>query len=384
MWGPVPLLNYFYASRTMHELGYNSKTVVSEVYANINNTSNFDINVGDFFKTNIKTLDLVLFHLLAKMYLGFLYSLINFDVFHHGCNGGFLGMTRLWRLEAFFYKLAGKKVIILAYGADTYALSKIQDISMRHCMQMSYPGIGAEDHKVISRNQYWQKNANTFICGSMLDYIWRWDLVPYNYITIDETIIIPKKVYSNHDGISGPVKVYHCPNHRGIKGTEFLLEAVDRLKNEGLKIELCLIQNMQNSELMNLLHTDADILAEQFILNAYGLNGIEGMATGLPVMANITMSYYNVMFRRYSFLNKCPVVPTSPENLYENLKTLVTNPKKRKELGLKGRDYIEEFHSKKAARYMYESIYKCIWYNEDIDLLNLFHPLKHYLKRNHR
>lgn len=39
-----------------------------------------------------------------------------------------------------------------------------------------------------------------------------------------------------------PIVVGHMPNHRGVKGTEFLIDAIERLKSEGVKVELLLIE----------------------------------------------------------------------------------------------------------------------------------------------
>ena len=55
---------------------------------------------------------------------------------------------------------------------------------------------------------------------------------------------------------------------------------------------------------------------------------------------------------------------------------LVTNPELREELGRSGRRYAEKYHSEETARYMFGAVYEKIWFGKDIDLMNLFHPLK--------
>jgi len=53
-----------------------------------------------------------------------------------------------------------------------------------------------------------------------------------------------------------------------------------------------------------------------------------------------------------------PILSTNPDNLYRNLKLLIQNPNLRRELGEKGRKYVEEVHdSKKIAEQLFQ-LYK--------------------------
>ncbi|HXH19794.1 MAG TPA: protein adenylyltransferase SelO family protein, partial [Chitinophagales bacterium] len=84
---------------------------------------------------------------------------------------------------------------------------------------------------------------------------------------------------------------------------------------------------------------------------------------------------YITLFKRYSYLKECPIVPTNPENLTDNLRMLIKNPALRNELGKKGRQYVEKYHSKITAQLMFSRIYEKIWHGNEIDLINYFHPL---------
>jgi hypothetical protein len=113
------------------------------------------------------------------------------------------------------------------------------------------------------------------------------------------------------------------------------------------------------------------------------MSAIEGMASGLPVMANLEHEAYTRLFRRYSYLNECPILSTTPETLKENLRVLVTDPALREELGRAGRRYVKKYHSEETARYMFGAIYEKVWFGkEDVDLMNLFHPLKSEYNRS--
>jgi hypothetical protein len=105
------------------------------------------------------------------------------------------------------------------------------------------------------------------------------------------------------------------------------------------------------------------------------MNAIEGMASGLPVIANLEDRSLTGVFRRYSFLNECPIASARPDSIFDVLRLLVTNPQLRQELGRAGRKYVEKYHSYATAQYLFGSIYRKFG-GEDVDLMNLFHPLK--------
>ena len=212
------------------------------------------------------------------------------------------------------------------------------------------------------------------VAGFQVDAIGRWDVTLFQFVHIDEAMWAAKTEYSAADGRNGEVRVIHTPNHRGFKGTEFLVQAVDELRSEGLQVKLQLLERVPNAEVRRLM-PESDILAEQFIATAYALSGIEGMASGLPVMANLESEYYTRVFRRYSFLNECPIFSTTPETLKDNLRVLITNPKLREELGRAGRTYVEKYHSLNEARHLFGSIYDRILHGREIDLINLYHPV---------
>src|SRR5437763_1275655 len=146
------------------------------------------------------------------------------------------------------------------------------------------------------------------------------------------------RAFSSNDGTIVKVTVIHTPNSRGFKVTAFVVAAVEELQREGLKIELVLLEGIKSDEVRRIMQR-ADIMAEQLIATGYGLSAIEGMATGLPVLANLEHEAYTRIYRRYAFLNECPIVSTSPETIKRNLKVLVTSPELRRQLGQAGRQY---------------------------------------------
>jgi glycosyltransferase involved in cell wall biosynthesis len=372
IWGPVPILNNKYWSAALRKAGWNSKTLMEEYYPAINKREDFDLYFEDLTPHWIWPSK---FRHELSSYMAFLYLIRNASLLHLPFSGGPLGRTPLWRLESYFFRLAKIHTVLIPYGADIYRYSHVMDPSVRNGLLLSYPSAGREEEKIAKHVKYWVYHANFLITGFALDGVGRWDILTVNPICIDTDQWQPKTTYSHHDGRTGSVRVLHIPNHRGAKGTEFLVHEVERLEAEGLRVELVLLEKVPNVRVKEVMQ-GVDILADQFIISGYGLAAIEGMASGLPVMSNLDNSTYMQLFRRYSFLNECPIVSTTPETIYRNLKVLVTQPRLREQIGRAARQFAEKYHSYETAQYLFGSIYEKLIHGKEIDLMNLFHPLK--------
>lgn len=365
LWGPIPMINYKYWSNAMKNAGYDSVTLVNGVY-DIYDKSDFDLYYED-----IVPLFLRFNQSICLLYV-FLYSIKNAKLINISFNGGYLGNTPLWRMEMFLYKLSGIKVVVAAYGGDFYQYSKIIDPSVKHVLLMSYPEMAKQESLIEKKVRYWTKNADAIVNGVQIDGIGRWSCLPVNALAIANDKITEQKRETDNDTIT----IVHSPNHRGFKGTEFIINAIEGLKAEGYKINFILLEKVPNSEVLRILREEADILVEQIIFSGYALNAIEGMANGVPVLSNLSNETYLQLFRRYSYLHECPILSTTPETIKENLRLLIENPSLRNELGMLGIQYIKKYHSEDAAQYMFGKIYNQLLNDVDEDLINMFHPLK--------
>jgi glycosyltransferase involved in cell wall biosynthesis len=370
IWGSMPLISNCYWSAAMREAGHDSLTVMQDHYP-INKRSDFDRYFEDWAPT-----------FLPKMFrrgigacLGLVFALRHGKVIHVSFMGFALDNSWYWRLEAPLLRRAGVKIVAMPFGADVYKYSEVIDTSMRHVLLDSYPGLARIERRTAKRVSYWTRQADAVIVGMQVDGVGRWDIVLNQFFHIDTRVWSAKPVHSDHDGRSGPVRILHTPNHRAFKGTEFLLDAVETLKGEGLQVELVLLEKVPNDRVREVMQ-EVDILGEQFIATGYALSGIEGMASGLPVMANLEHEAYTRLFRRYGFLNECPILSTSPETLTDNLRLLVTQPALRRELGAASRAFAEKYHSYEMAQYMFGKVYERIVDGREVDLIGLFHPLK--------
>lgn len=380
IFGTTPILNNKYWANALKEIGLEAETLMSSYYSRINKREDFDKYFEDLLPRILRKKYL---KEAASLLFVWLYIIKNTKIFVMSFDG-VIFRKYFWRFEYLLFRINKIKTIVIPYGSDAYMYSRVRDKSLQNALLLSYPSAAKREKEIESKVFFWTKRCDFTLSLFMgCDGFPRWDIPMFQFIVIDTKEWQPKKYYSMNDGINGAVRILHAPNHRGFKGTEFLLDAVEKLKNEeGLLIELILLEGVQNAVVKEVMQS-VDILAEQFICIGYALTAIEGMASGLPVLSNLDNEEYTKLFRRYSFLNECPILSTTPETLRDNLRLLVTNPNLRKELGLLGRRYVEKYHSYRTAQYLFTHIFKK-FEGEDVDLMNLFHPLKsNYVKNDY-
>lgn len=371
LFGPTPIINNKYWAKSMENLGYYSKSVTQGLPV-INKKDDFDLHIDDLFPIIGRSNSLKLFLQQFKMLD---YVVRNYDILIISFKFHFIGNTRFWKKEILILKSFGIKTVIIPYGSDYYMYSKFLDHSVKHNMFVNnYQDVFNEEH-IFERVTHWKNNADFVIMAIMLDAAPRWDALPVNALVIDVKDWIQKIDLKLNNGLNGVVRITHTPNHRGIKGTEYIISAVEELKADGFLIELILIEGQPNTEVKRTLFEESDIHVDQIIMTGYALSAIEGMSSGLPVIANLESKEITQVLRRYSYLNECPILSASPENIKDQIKLLVQNPSLRRELGNIGREYVEKYHSYETGQYFFKTIINKIWFNKDVDTLNMFHPL---------
>lgn len=366
VWGSSPIINNMYWARAMRNIGFKSETFTTDFYSSINQRADWDWILSEKYQWIPGFM---------KPFAAFIQALFQYDVFFLSFNGFFIGWTPARHMQAQLLKLANKKIIVLPYGSDSYVYHRIRSTATIHGLLMSYPLAAKEQYRILQDVDYWCKHADVVIPGFMgPDGFGRWDVLIPSQLALDLTLWNASKKCSMTNGLNGSVVIVHAPNHRGFKGSEFLVDAVKRLQEEGLKVELRLLERLQNSEVRRILFEETDILVEQLIFTGHGLNGLEGMASGLPTISNLEDETYIAPIRRWSYFGECPLVSASPETLVNVLRKLVTRPGLRHELGKAGRAYVEKYHGLDSAQYLFTNVIDYVYGRKD-SLINLYHPL---------
>lgn len=132
------------------------------------------------------------------------------------------------------------------------------------------------------------------------------------------------------------INIVHLPSARAEKGTEYVISAIEELKREGYNIKFTLVENIPHQEVMS-YYNQADIVVDQLLIGWYGMVTIEAMALKKPVCVYI----------REDLVKYLPFIPfciSSKDDIAVKLKELIEDRELRKELGEKGRHFVEQVH----------------------------------------
>jgi glycosyltransferase involved in cell wall biosynthesis len=342
LWAGTPLITLGYLAEASRLRGYDSRSLVFSVYS-INARSDFDYVVD--FANRIPGVRLLV------PYLTFLWAGLRFDVFGFFFDGGLLATTPYWRVELALLKLAGKSIIVLPYGSDARLPSRTRALD-RWNAYTDVPA-GKEDRDeadVQAHLDAFGRRADVVLGNNdLVEDLPRLDgVLPY---PIDDSRYGPAP--APEDDV---VTVVHASNHRHYKGTRFLEAAVDRLREEGLPVELDVVEGVPLSEARR-RYERADVIAADFLVGGYANFAVEAMALGKPVL-----SYLRPRTARFHpEWSECPVVSANPDTLVDELRTLVTDAELRSRLGERGPAYVREYHSLPAVGAQLDAVYREVW-----------------------
>ncbi len=136
--------------------------------------------------------------------------------------------------------------------------------------------------------------------------------------------------------------VLHAPTNRGVKGTRFIVQAVEELRGEGLNFEFVLVENMSREEARR-HYQRADLLVDQLLLGWYGGLAVECMALGKPVVCYLRKD--DLKFLPAGMAADLPLIDATPLTIKDVLRDLLTRRRgELPELGRRGRSFIERWH----------------------------------------
>jgi glycosyltransferase involved in cell wall biosynthesis len=200
---------------------------------------------------------------------------------------------------------AGKKVICCYYGSD-----------------LRRRGVMPEIHAI--------SDCNVTVEWDHLDLLPGIRHVPYPF---DASRFKAREYGENSSGKK--VIIGHSPTNRQAKGSRLIIDAIKKLSQKH-PVELLLIENVPYSKNLE-MKAKCDIGVDQIGDLGYGISSLEWLATGVPVATCMAG-------RMLKETEEHPLTVIDETNIEEKLEELVLNPVKRKEMGLKGRQWLEEYH----------------------------------------
>jgi hypothetical protein len=166
-------------------------------------------------------------------------------------------------------------------------------------------------------------------------------------------------------------QVLHLPSNVNSKGTKYVFEAIQILKDEGIEFDFicpCVIDGdlskpnyLPHKEVWG-YYQECDILIGQLLLTGGGKTERELLALDKVVLTNMCLEFEQHISK------DCPIIDVNPMNLVDELREIITNYKKRVEIASLGRSYVSEYHDPKkiTARILRElesGNYECFTYS---------------------
>ncbi len=356
LWAGTPILTLPINARAERLLGVHADTLVYETYFI---TTAFTYNLAPLLKA-VRWFGP--FRGAVRIwikYLVFAWACARYDRFHFFFDRGLLPASSFhfndFELEALRY--LNKEIYFYAYGADVRTRAATESLGEYNCCtECPAPRHACVCDDAIGQQQQTEVSkfaTAIFSMGDMIHYTpsSRNDLF---YWPIDLAAESGQRYAPRFPEISSlrPVRIAHAPNHRGFKGTQYLIDAVDQLRQEGHEIDLVLVEKVPNRQAIE-IYRSADIIFDQCMIGFHGYFALEGLALGKPVIVFIRYPEKYLLAHE-----ECPFVNTDPNQLVITLRQLIQDRENLYLLGVRGRQYIEKYFSLPAFANRLNSVYQ--------------------------
>lgn len=248
----------------------------------------------------------------------------------------------LHNLDLKLLKLFKKKIYITFQGSDARIHSfHVNNYKISHChfVGSSEMEFLKDDFKVryiseVSKyvNQIFAVNPdllNTLPKGSIF--------LPYCNVDIQDWTPYKRSKKIN--------KIVHAPSKLDVKGTKYVVLAIEELKKNGFEFEFELVHGVPQNQMKAYL-SKADLVIDQLLVGWYGGLSVEAMALGIPVICYLRSE--DLIHVPKEMIEDCPIINASPETLYSVLKnTILSSSQEIQILKEKSRYYVEKWHDPK-------------------------------------
>lgn len=349
--GPLPLINNVYHKKVFLRLGYTAETFVNQVW---HITQDFDVRADQYPLSRLPMIG----SYVASIQL-FILSLFRYRAVVIYFDGSVFGTSKtsiLWRLEPCFFALANVKTLILPYGIDVQVLSRSPNLLFKDAMSKDYPLHKNNHGRIAQKIDLWTKYGDHVVGGcEWVDYMYHWDTLMISHFSIDtdqwrDDVITPRENNSNF-------RVLHAPNHRNVKGTDHIINAIQELQSEGYPFELVIAEKRPNHEIRNLIRS-ADVVIDQLVIGWYAMLAIEGMALEKPVICNLRkdLQYLYRSAKLYAQDEEIPLIHACPLTIKSVLIDLYERRSELAHIGKAGNEYVRRHHSIEAISNVFGKI----------------------------
>jgi glycosyltransferase involved in cell wall biosynthesis len=273
--------------------------------------------------------------------------------------------VRANRLAMRLIRAVGIRTVMAPHGMDVfYRDQRVTRFDWVGRAQRDYPGWNLTEHRQLARERtaLWCEHADFVLSAdsTVARFLPRRDL-NFKWFPVDCDTLKPVAPAAR----ATPV-VLHAPQHRSIKGTDELQSALSTLEAAGIRSELRLIENVAREQALQ-MYAEADVIADQFCMGAFGMFALEGLALGKPVLTYLDQEQLG------DPAFNLPIVNTNPDNIERVLAVLLQLPELRERIGRASREAVERYQSVEALGEVWTRIYRHVWHGTPLQAETLRH-----------
>jgi glycosyltransferase involved in cell wall biosynthesis len=261
----------------------------------------------------------------------FLESLERFDIIHFHFARTFFpnawgGVPAFWDLP--IYRMLGKKVFFTFHGSDI-RIRRIHE-QVNPWSYYRYSDIASDDDRTEKVIEAIRTYANRMFIQS----------IDYHHF-VPEAEVVERVIDLEAWPEQAPVQrqrpiVLHVPSRRGTKGSQFVIEGMNRLVADGIDVDFRLVEGVSHEEARRAIQ-DADIVVDNLLTGDYEVVSLEAMASSRVAVANIQAAVA-------AAYPDAPVVSADPDTFVERMRSLIANLDERTDLAARGRPYVARIH----------------------------------------
>lgn len=251
----------------------------------------------------------------------------------------YLNLFQIFELR--LYKLFKMKLFIHYQGDDARQGSQMQGLnySLLQVAEKGYYSETSDKFKAAQIKRIAAFTEKTYYVnpdlGPLLPY--ESEFIPYSHIDNSKFTTVP--YFPNRERI----RIVHAPSNKGLKGTKFIINTLERISTINPKVHIEVIENLPH-ELALQKYQEADLVIDQMFAGWYGGLSVEALAFGIPVMCYLRKEDFTNL--NQDMIRELPVINVTIETFEQQILDFITlSDSDIKDLRKRCRAFVEKWHN---------------------------------------
>jgi len=230
-------------------------------------------------------------------------------------------------------------------------------------MSEDYPQFHLQYDRISAMVNLWSRHGDHITSGcDWVDYQPCWDTLMLAHFSIDpdrirKQVSKPLREYETHrDDPGRPLRIVHACNHKAVKGTAALQEAVAKLQGEGFAIELVEFFRMDHEKVLWEM-ARADVVADQFVIGWYAMFTLEALSMGKPILCYLRQDLVD-RYIEAGLIDpgEIPILNANTKTMAQQLRWVCENRQALPDIGLAGLEFARKHHSLESVGRVFDRI----------------------------